>query len=609
MGYLEENLSVIEKVRPNLYKEVKKIIDEKKNLYDNIEEIDTKDGNKALVVNKDNNKYRLNSIYRPVSEAEKWADQYEFYSINISVLMFGMGNLLFVREMLRRLQSDAKVYLYEPDIAVFLYDIYNLDIVDILKDDRVDLFVNDINQREFKDIVRDEIDWSMLPTQIVCNHPVYDKIYEDEYEEFLKWVQDINNLEKINRDTEKYMSAWFTTNVIKNLKYVKESNYVSEFVGKIPEDVPAIIVAAGPSLDKNIDELKKAEGKAFIFATDTSIKYLLAHNIKFDAFITLDAKKTIDHFQDERCYNVPMFCVIESRNALLELHTGRKIWFRGSVYMYDLYSRFNREFPTYNSGGSVATAAFSVCVSMGIKNIVLIGQDLAYSGGVTHAGGIVKDISGDEAGREMVESVDGGMVETRYDWLIYLEWLENSIRDLKEFNVIDATEGGALIHGSKVMKLSETIDKYCKKDFSFESLLKDMPYTFNEEEYPEVKEKMLHLRKEFVNIKQKSKEGIKAVGELKKVVNAGKYNTKTEAKNLKIINKINNFLGKQDAYNILDVYITGIISEDVSMINSLTEDKDENMRKTLEISEAVYKALIQAVDDMTPALEETLAVL
>jgi Uncharacterized protein conserved in bacteria len=607
MSCLEENLSVIKKIRPNLYDKLEEIIESGIYSYDNIEETSTRDGNKALIIEKDNNKYRLNSIYKPLSEAEKWAGQYNFNNLSVSVVMFGIGNCLFVREMLKRLQNDAVVYLYEPDISIFLYDLNNIDITDILKEEYIYLFIEKINEEEFRDLLQENMDWSLLPTQIICSHPIYDKIYDDEYLEFMKSVYDANNLAKVNRDTEKHMSVTLAENAIRNLAYIKESNYVSEIIGKIPKDIPAIIVAAGPSLDKNIDELKRAEGKSFIMATDTSVKYLLAHNINFDAIITIDALKSITHLQDERCHNAPLFCVLEARNTLMDMHTGRKIWFRGSIYMYDLYDKFNRIFPSYNSGGSVATAAFSVCVSMGFKNIIFIGQDLAYSGGITHAGGVVKNILGDEDGRQYVDSVDGGQVMTRYDWLIYLEWFENSVRDLKELNVIDATEGGALIHGTKVMKLSEVIDEYCNNSFSFKGMLDELPYTFTGEEYNKVKDKISHLKKEFINIRQKSKEGIKLAEDVIRFINIGKCNTSSESKKLKQINKINNFLSKQDAYSILDIYITNMVADDVNTVNSLTDDEDENMKKTIEISVTIYKALIQAADALEPVLEDTLA--
>ena len=606
LDYLEHNISIMKKVRPGLYKRLKEIFDNNVYSYDNIEETDTRDGNKALIIKKDENKYRLNSLYKPLKEAEKWADQYEFHNLDVSVIMFGMGNGLFVREMLKRLQMDAGVYLYEPDISIFLYVINHVDISDILKDSRIYLFINNINEDKLNILLKSNTDWITVHTQIICNHPVYDKVYIDEFEEFYRTIYSANKIAKVNMDTERYLSGTLVDNVIKNLKYIKESNYISEFTAKIPKEIPVIIVSAGPSLDKNIDELKKAEGKAFILATDTSVKYLLAHDIKFDAMMTIDAKKGAWHLKDERCHNIPLFCVLEAKNIMMERHKGRKIWIRGSVYMYELYSKFNRVFPGYSSGGSVATSAFAACVSMNFKNIILIGQDLAYDGESTHAGGLVRNKPGDETERELVESIDGQKIWSRYDWLIYLEWFERTIRENKSLNVIDATEGGALIHGTKVMKLSEAIDEYCKEDFSFSRLLEEMPYTFSDDEYIEVKSKMLHLSKEFTSIKQKSKEGIEVAEKLLKIVNNEKNNAVGEAKNLKKIDKINKFLARQDAYNILDVYIMTSVAKDIQTVNNLSEDEDENMKKTLEISTVIYKALIKAVDKLAPVLEESL---
>ena len=195
---------------------------------------------------------------------------------------------------------------------------------------------------------------------------------------------------------------------------------------------------------------------------------------------------------------------------------------------------------------------------------------------------------------------------TRYDWLIYLEWFEDAIKSIKDINVIDATEGGALIHGTKIMKLSEVINEYCNKKFSFKDMIDDMPYTFTDDEYNVVRNNILNIQKEFGDMKRKSNEGIKVSKSLIKIINNGKQNTKGEHKNLKKIDKINKFISSQDSYSILDAYITSAVADDIQNINSLTKDEDENMRKTLEISMSLYKALIQAIDALLPALEEVI---
>ncbi|WP_373845633.1 6-hydroxymethylpterin diphosphokinase MptE-like protein, partial [Clostridium sp.] len=69
-----------------------------------------------------------------------------------------------------------------------------------------------------------------------------------------------------------------------NMKKLIESPSI-ECVKDKYKDIPAIIVSAGPSLDKNISELKRAEGKALIIATDAVLTTLKNHGIVPDAVV------------------------------------------------------------------------------------------------------------------------------------------------------------------------------------------------------------------------------------------------------------------------------------------------------------------------------------
>ena len=210
-------------------------------------------------------------------------------------------------------------------------------------------------------------------------------------------------------------------------------------------------------------------------------------------------------------------------------------------------------------------------------------------------------------GMKMVDGVNGGKVRSRYDWLIYKDWFEDAIRALPEIEVIDATEGGALIKGSKVRTLADVIKKECKKEFDFAAVLEETGPTFSAEEYTKVKEKMLHLEKEFVLLRGKATEGKKAQEDLMKLIRKHNTSAQKEEKCLKTIRKVNNVIAKQSAYNLLDTYITGMTTEKVQQINMLSEDADQNMLQTLAISGAVYTAMIEAIDELTPLLKKSLA--
>ena len=93
---------------------------------------------------------------------------------------------------------------------------------------------------------------------------------------------------------------------------------------------------------------------------DTAVKYLLANDIKFDAIVTVDGRKSLKHFNDDRCSRYPLFTVPDAKSDVLEKNHSRKIWINGTGYLQVLYEKYNMKFPKYISGGSVATAAFCI---------------------------------------------------------------------------------------------------------------------------------------------------------------------------------------------------------------------------------------------------------
>ncbi len=62
------------------------------------------------------------------------------------------------------------------------------------------------------------------------------------------------------------------------------------------KEIPAIIVGAGPSLDKNINLMGRAQGHSIILASDASLKPLLLQGILPSMVISLDPQEEIAKF-------------------------------------------------------------------------------------------------------------------------------------------------------------------------------------------------------------------------------------------------------------------------------------------------------------------------
>lgn len=553
-----------------------------------------RDGSSVLLVEKDGKSYRLNSAFRPVQEAERWALQYDFDYLENVVVLFGLGNGIFARNLLKRLQEKDIFIIYEPSLQIFQLVLEKEDISDILADPRVRLVVEGINEGGFSFVLEKHLDWRTKDAFCVCMHPKYDELFTKQGIAVMKQVGECKELANVLMHTDVHLSHQTVLNVLFNVRYIEKANIVSDYVGKIPEGFPAIIVAAGPSLDKNIEQLKRAEGKAFIVAVDSAVKTLINHGICFDAYVSVDAMKSHRHTDFEECHNVPLLCAFMSNRGITSVHQGKKIWITGWRCLEAFYSELGHPLETVNLGGSVATAAFSACEKMGFKKIVLVGQDLAYDGKITHAGQTVKKIINEDIGQQEVDGWYGGKVRSRYDWLIYRNWFESAIQQLPEVQVIDATEGGALIHGSEVMTLSDVIDRYCTISFSMGQLFELVPPTFTEEEYAVMREKVRHMREETKTVRR---EAIEAVIICDEVLNnirqfGADANITKQAKRLAGIGAR---IMSQNVYQLLDYYITDTAVEEMKEINRMTGSKEQDLLDTYSSARAMYQALIDTL--------------
>ena len=129
------------------------------------------------------------------------------------------------------------------------------------------------------------------------------------------------------------------------------------------------------------------------------------------------------------------------------------------------------------TGGSVATNAFSLLYKIGLKTIILVGQDLALTGNRSHANGTFEETMPeiDISDCKWVEGNYEEKVPTRTDFYQFLTWYENTIKECREYvtdlRVINATEGGAKIEGTEIMTLKDAIAETCTTEVDIEACL------------------------------------------------------------------------------------------------------------------------------------------
>ncbi len=257
-------------------------------------------------------------------------------------------------------------------------------------------------------------------------------------------------------------------NFDRNMKLLDENPAkVQPFVnGTLSFDGKTVyIVAAGPSLDKNISLLAgKTENadfrsKSCIIAVGTVLRKLLNAGIYPDYVIVTEG----NYRATSQVKWLP-----ESDVPMLMLSTANP----GYIQEYDRehFILFQKDYEKaeemagklggvlFETGGSVATLAVDVSIRCGAKRIVTLGLDLAFTDNLAHAEGTSNRIATDMSELSPVDGVNGDVVYSDNKFTIYRRWIEKRIAGETGIEFIDATEGGSLIRGMKIMKLNEVTE-------------------------------------------------------------------------------------------------------------------------------------------------------
>lgn len=220
------------------------------------------------------------------------------------------------------------------------------------------------------------------------------------------------------------------------------------------------IVAAGPSLDCNMQELVNVGEDGVILATGTVFKKLLTAGIHPDYVIITDAgKPTYVQTEGLQETDVPLLYLSTVYYQIPAEYPGEKYVILQQDYGKSEAYAQEYGYEVYASGGSVTTTALELGIRMGAAEIVFVGADLAYTDGRNHATdtAYARAVENDTSCR--VEDIHGGQVMTAKNLNIYRKWIEKRIAQSQSSGIrfIDATEGGARIQGTELAKLKDVI--------------------------------------------------------------------------------------------------------------------------------------------------------
>ncbi|MBU2480235.1 MAG: DUF115 domain-containing protein, partial [Proteobacteria bacterium] len=386
------------------------------------------------------------------------------------VLMFGMGLGYSVLELLKKRKKLPYLIVFELNPEFMLHAIKIMDLSVLFTDNRVILCLGEpadlpaLLGPANRALMLENIHTLNLGSCFRVNQ-MYDKVSS--------LVFDYINAFNAEGNTKTAHGATFFGNRLKHLTSMHHDQKLEALKGQFA-GIPALIIAAGPSLDKNIDQIANAVGKAVIISVDTALPGLLSHGIKPDFITAIDYneltyEKISGVASNPASRQISLICTSWVADTVTKQFPAKNIFWAFNNNPIENWINASLGGNMFIGGaGTVAHLNFTSAAIMGCDPIIFVGQDLAFSNNKGHSSNVV--LSGDEAAKNALENSQDirwvkGLLEpevpTNRQMLGYKATFERMIKEWGG-NVINSTEGGALIEGAKTMPLARAIDSYCK---------------------------------------------------------------------------------------------------------------------------------------------------
>ena len=600
MSYFEKNLKALEKKQPELAELMRKEIDTS-----HIEVLTSETGiPTARVTPPEGKKVLLHDLKDPVAKAKEHVKKFELIGNNGSVLLgFGLGYLAL--EMVNSMKDGHLLIICETDPALFKSALEQVDLGPVLESTQVKILIgNEIDIPTH--MLSLSIKFLTSRISVVKFQPSF-SIAPEIYHSLEKKSKETAVYIQVNANTLLYAGKEMAGNILANTPEIIYSAGVKRLFGKFT-DLPAIVVGAGPSLDKNVTLLKEVKDKAVVISVDRALGLLLPLGITPHLVPSLDySKVNYDEKYAPLQIDEELFLVFTQTlyHKITKNFWGPKFSMHMSGNLSDTLSYYWGDKGSVASGMHVGHLAFCLARAIGCNPIILAGMDLAFTGDKYHAEDIETNETYGTSEHFATEGIFGEMLSSNSSFRSFVIDLDGEIKHTNAL-CIDATEGGAKKEGTIIMRLRDAIDEYCKKDHPeireilkvestktdharYDELLRDLQ--FSEEESKKMKkasEAILKIIKKLRKMKEDSQEGS---SEYVRLTHKAEQMTIRAGGGGRILKMLEN-------YNFRNILF--MAKDEVKKIDTI-ENSLEKLSKQLDRGESYYNNFLKA---LTPFIQD-----
>lgn len=458
MTIFQKNINAFSKVDPELAQKIAGI--ETNVLYEVFSDQDPSNTN--FVDNRTMTPVYLTNPADEIARQFQYYDQFSYYPY---LYFFGLGNGILYKVLLdnKRLQ---RLVIFEPELEM-IYIVLNLvDFSRELREGRLRILLTE-------DVTLDNMTRLMEEARIFIK--TYDlhqplSYYDYAHEEMVR----VNKialramhyiLYALGNDPKDAVEG--VENFIANLPDMVRSPKLTEALKAIKNTKTAVIVSTGPSLAKQLPLLKEIAPYVTIICIDASFPILYRHEIKPDIVVSMERVIATSAFYKsvpaDFHRDIIFFISALAHKGLLHSLENGVVQLSMRDFGYMSYFELD-EWGYIGIGASAANMAFEIAYHAKFDNVVFIGQDLAFGqDGRSHSANHIFGENEINGSKEYIriEGYGGGhTVATTATWKSFLDFFERNIPLVNtQLNVINATEGGARIHGTIEKPFSQVAEE------------------------------------------------------------------------------------------------------------------------------------------------------
>ncbi|ENT2843033.1 6-hydroxymethylpterin diphosphokinase MptE-like protein [Campylobacter coli] len=383
------------------------------------------------------------------------------------ICIYGIGNALLIKNLSKHYKH---LFVFESEIELFILALSTIDLSEELCSGKI--YLVDIEEErvdiqllilfDMKDMFEYLSLYEMFVNNVYCK-----KFYEDIWHKADELCE--KNIKVVILNSSLCIGFECYSHLLQNIPSMLESipfqRILSERKNKFEN---AIVVSAGPSLTKQLPLLKAYQDKAVIFCADGALSMLEKEGIIPDYVTNLDftdlAMKFFQNKENKTSLNM-LSCA--THPSLVHFLDNKSVVLRDDP----LCQRFNlNDFGYIDTGTHVSHFSYTLALALGFKNIIMIGQDLAFDKeGNSHSKGF--DFGEKFSGEENIDKLKipayagKGEVLTHTTWNDYrikLEYLFACNDQKAKF--YNATEGGARINFTEELSFKECCEKLLTKE-------------------------------------------------------------------------------------------------------------------------------------------------